>query len=488
VRIPFPDRIPYAGATAFAATLLVVQLVERTDFYVALCCFAYIMVSTAAFNIAGGISRTAGAYIFFYATLTGVVGICTKAVLGEPANSNLVAPLRTFEVYLLGMVAMLIAAYIESRFRRQRPLIALLFPADNLRSIYIGAAVIGVTAQVYYNFFLSNENGSFATAFHNADNFIPFALVMGVIYTVRSSNGRRSMTPGLGILFLMVFLEGVFTFSKQAMFLPPFCWVVGAAISRYNLRPFNIATLALTVYILAAYMTPFSQYGRLYGAGNAILNAPIAISMLMDINDIRKKNDESSTIDYGKLNYYNQPEGIFDRLSMIGPDDLLIDVTDRQGLFGYEPTKEGFENLIPHFIWPDKPVPYFGNLYAHEMGTLSPEDFTTGIAFGISADAYHQGGVFGILFVMTFCLTVVFVISSALLGSVRDHLAVIVSVLYVAHIAPEDAIPGLIILILNALVILGLAFGCKYILPVVASVFEPKKPKASFVRPALAAG
>src|SRR6202012_4443150 len=104
MHIPYPERIPYAWATTFATSLFIVQIFEQTQVMFALCSFAFILTATAAFNIAGGLDRPVGAYIFFNATLTAVVGLVVKACTGEAATTNLINPQRTIEVYLFGML------------------------------------------------------------------------------------------------------------------------------------------------------------------------------------------------------------------------------------------------------------------------------------------------------------------------------------------------------------------------------------------------
>jgi len=347
-----------------------------------------------------------------------------------------------------------------------------------------------MVAKVVYLYVPTGGNGTFLTAFHNMDNFLPFALIIGVIYTIRASNGQRSLTPGLFLLFALAFMIGLFAFSKQALYTPPVCWVIAAGIARFKLKPVNVIFIILISVMLIRY-GPAYAFSRENETGTYGGDAKLVWYSMTHLEQLRIDSTEGSQelidTNYG-LNYFNQPEGIFDRLEMISPDDALIYATDRDGFFGYEPVKEYFENLIPHFLWPDKPVPYFGNMYAHEIGVLSSEDTGTGVSFGISGDAYHEGNFFGVIVVEPFCLIAGFLVISWMLGSVYDHPAVIVSILMISHAAPEMAMGGPIFLIQISPVIVLLAFTCSYILPVFTSVFERKKPIASIVSPALAAG
>ena len=483
MRIPYPERISYTGALCFATALLVVQLLEHTQLSFALCCFGYILVTTLAFNLAGGMYRPSGSFILFNSVLGLILALVAKAFLGEPADSNLAAPQRVIEVYLLGMVSMLIAAFIENRFRPRRALVSRVLPLVTLRGAYIGAAILGLASNFFWLSGPDLPAGSIFTALHNADALLPFAMILGVIYTVRSTNGRQSVTPMLACLFFFLNLQSLIYFSKQALFTPVFCWVLGAGLSRYKLKPVNYAVLALIGYILLAYGTPYVAVGKARPKPLGLVpTINFAFGMIMDIDAVKAEYKLGATEQYNKVNYFNNPEGIFDRLEMVSIDSLLVDNADRDGYFGFEPTIEGWENIIPHILWPGKPVPYFGNAYAHRIGILSDEDDTTGVSFTASADAYFQGGFFGVIVVETFCFTLIFLALSFLVGDVREHPAVLVLILITGHTGPEGAIPGAVILVLQTVAVVGVAFICRYLLPLVTDVFQPDSSTTSAVR------
>lgn len=474
MRIPYPERISYTAALCFAALLLLAQLLEQTQPIFAFCCFAYIMVTVAAFNLSGGLYRPAGAFIFFNSVLSIILALVVKAFLGEAADANLVAPLRIIEVYLLGMVSMLIASFIETRFRPRRALIPSILPLVTLRGAYIGAAILGLASTFFWLSGPNLPNGGIFTALHNVDSLLPFALILGVVYNVRASNGQRTLSPALGSLFAFMSLLSLIYFSKQILFTPIFCWTLGAGLARYKLKPINYVTLALMIFILMYFGTPYVAVGKARDKPAGLVElASFSFNMLTHMDAIRKEYKEGAEGQYSKTNYFNHPEGIFDRLEMVAIDDLLVDTGDRNGFFGFEPTIEGWENLIPHIIWANKPVPYFGNQYAHALGILSDDDGSTGVSFSPSADAYYQGGFYGIIVVETACFTLIFLAFSFLVGDVRDHPAVLVLVLITAHTGPEGAIPGAIILILASAVVVGVAFLSRYVLPLIADVFQP---------------
>jgi hypothetical protein len=485
MHIPYPERISYAWATAFASALFVVQLFEGTELTFAVCCFACILVATAAFNIAGGLQRPAGAYIFFNAVLTLIVGVVVKAVLAEPAQSNLTSPQLTIEVYLFGLLAMLFGACVERQFRPRQSFIEKKLPLPDLRTVYIGATAIALFLKLIYAIAgLGIISFSFINTLYNADHFLPFALILGVMHTIRSSNGRRSVTPWLVFLFALSTGEGLLSFSKQALFGPAFCWVLSVAICRYRLKPVNILTLIIVVYVAYAYATPYSQYGRVLKEESTESNIRVAGYLLTHMDEVIKGNTEKSIAQHDRLAYYNRPLGLLDRLEMLSPDDALITVTNQYWAFGYEPLKEAVENVIPHILWPGKPVPYFGNTYGHEVGAITDSDMSTSISFGVSADAYHEGGLAGVLLVEPLCMAAVFLVMSQFLGDVRGHPAVIIAVLVGAHAAPEGGITGLFSMVTITEYMVLLAYACKYVLPIVSNVFDAGSAESQAAKPA----
>jgi hypothetical protein len=110
VRLPFPERVPLAPVCFFATVLCLLQLYQGTAAAFSLCSFLFIIVSALAFNMAGGLTRPSGGYIFFFVVLGVLIGLVWKAVLGEPADSNLAVPMITIEVYLCAACSLLLAA------------------------------------------------------------------------------------------------------------------------------------------------------------------------------------------------------------------------------------------------------------------------------------------------------------------------------------------------------------------------------------------
>ena len=470
MRIPFPERIVYSHALIFAAVLCGVQILERTNPLFSAYCFMFILVSTAAFNLAGGLPYPSGAFIGFSAIFTLIIPLCVKAVIGEPADSNLRSPERSVEVYLVGMIGMLLAALVTRSFRARRSFLVRKLPLTDMRGAYLGSLILGVLLS-FVVMFLGNQQGGLGSFSVQINRFPALALLLGPMVTVRETHGRRSMSTSYVLLILAVLLTGLVGFSKEAFLTPFFCWAVAVAVVGYKLRWFNLLSFAVLGYVAIAYMIPYAQVGRDYENPGV---SPLQMSayIIKNFDEVRDTYKESAD-NIGEVHYYNERIPLLDRLDILAADDALINSTDRYGTFGYRPIFVAIDNFIPHFLWPNKPVGYFGNTYAHELGWLPEADVSTGISFSPSADAYHQGRVTGLLLVEPMILIVAFLLFDSVFGDVREHPIGLMMTLIMARAGNEGLLTGLIITMAQPLfAILVAAFFCSYVLPIVSRVFS----------------
>ncbi|QNI37776.1 hypothetical protein [Edaphobacter albus] len=481
MRIPFPVHIPLSRVTAFAAMLLMVQLHQGTSPEFAIYSFLFIVVAGVTFNVAGGFSRTSGAYVFCYAVLAVILGLCWKAVLGEPADSNLKNPALTMQAYVGSIVAMLIAVIISKRLTPRRPLLGELLKGTTIQNATVGCLVTGI-AVTFLLYVIPTKEGSILSALAQVNRFLPIALILGVMHTVRSSGGRKSMNTAALIAGGVSLASGLVSFSKEGIFTPFACWFIAAASQGYRPSKARIAGLIFMFYLMVHYLVPYSQYGRNFREDATLSEkAALAVGFLGDLGRIRT--------DYEQLNqeyentpiqaYFNAPQGFMDRLQMISMDDGLIYVTEQRGPLGPYPLLMGFANLVPRFLWPNKPSINFGNFYAHEMGMLSPDDVTTGISFSPTGEAYHVAKWLGVFFWAPLLWILLFVIFDTLCGDTRSSPWGLVVCAYFAHLAPEGALGQVIYSYVYVTVgIIFAALSAAYFMPILGTLIKgPEKAR-----------
>jgi hypothetical protein len=482
VRIPFPERVSLAYVFCFAALLAVCQIAEGTPSEIAAYCFIYIIVAAITFNVAGGFTRTTGAYVFFYTLLTVIVGITWKAILGEPAQSNLAMPFLTFQVHLGGVLALLFAVYVSRRLTTKRALLANMVTDANMQNATTGCMITGIILTTFLTF-LPHENGSILAALSQLNRFYVIAILLGVIHQIRKSGGTSSVNVPVLISMAAIFISGVLAFSKEGMFTPFICWFVAAASQRYRLSLYQLIGVILTTLFLFQYLVPYSQYGRSFITGTPSEDFDTTITMLSDLGDVRQKyyQDQGGERGEGSNYYYDTPQGFFDRLEMLSPDDGLIEVTEEKGQFGFSPIIMGFENLIPHIIWPGKPGIFFGNIYAHEVGILSEEDNTTGVSFSPMGEAFHLERWLGVFLIAPALWIMLFTLFDSLCGDVRKSPWGLLMFVVYSHLAPEGMLGGIIYML--GFVTAGLlfaAFTAAYVMPIIGTLVSG--PEAARVR------
>jgi hypothetical protein len=486
VRLPFPERVSLVAVVGFAIILCALQLYQGTAPLFSLCCFLFIVIAAVAFNVAGGITRPSGAYIFSYAVLAVIVGLTWKAILGEAADSNLQIPMVTIEVHLCGICGLLAATYVSKRLTSKRALLAGFVTDENMQSATMGCLVTGLVLIGVFAV-VPMVPGSILSALLQLNRFLLMAMFLGVVHAIRRSGGTTSISLPVLIAGGVSFIMGVLGFSKEGMINPFLCWLVAAASQRYKVSLPQIAGGILLTFFIFEYLVPYSQVGRNYqGATNS--NIDVSISLLEDLGAVRSEyagSQASDEEDELAVGYFTRHQGLFDRLQMIGPDDSLVALTESGTVAGIAPVYIYFANFIPHFIWKDKPSWGGGNLYAHQMGLLDEDDTTTGISFSPSGEAFHLMRWTGVLILAPVLWIMLFTLMDSLCGDVRKSPWGLLAIMTFAHVAPEGGI-GILVYSIGYLAgaILFAAFTITYLMPIVGEiVIGPSRKTVRFRDP-----
>jgi hypothetical protein len=449
VRIPFPERVPINRAVLFAVALFVIQKLEGTPLYFCAGCMVFLLVAAFAFNAAGGLSRASGAYIFAYCMLVVIVGLCYKAYLGEPAQSNLLDPRTDIEAYIGSVAGMYAAVVVSRRFTRKTGLLQNILEESKMHRASVGCILLGIGG-AFALAALGESAVRLQSAFNQLNQLIPLGIIIGVMYEIRRSGGTRCTNTFILIGAAYYFFFAVVFFSKQGMILPFYCWALPICAQRYRLSIVQLFGGLLAISILFYWLVPFSQYGRgtvPEGGATFTQRIELATSLLEHPNRTRRAyledQENQAYAGPGSLgSYYNKPQGFWDRLQFISEDDALINYTDQGHVFGLVPIQAAFLNVIPHFLWPNKPTLNIGNGYYHELnGEAQGEgDTTTGISFSPTGEAYHIAGWTGIFVLAPILWFMLFTIFDSLLGDIRSSAWGLLAMAMVSHAAPEGGI------------------------------------------------
>jgi hypothetical protein len=485
MRLPFPERITLWHAGCFAFILCAFELLLGTAPLFVACVFAYIMMATVAFNLAGGLYRASGAYIFANSVLGLIISQCAKVGFGEAADANLRDPTTSILVYMAGMAAILLAVVISRRFI---PKMSLLergdVPEDN-RQIGIGCIAMGI-AMPFITGFMGGGNGSLSSALNQFSEFLPLGLVLATYDEIRSTQGRKSLNIFIvsGSLFMIGFW-GILCTSKQGLFTPLAAYLIVCGAMRYRFRLQGIIGIALVCIPMFYYLVPYSQVVRNYTRSIDDWGTRIDTSIywLSHLDEVRAEYTKDSDLGVTGPHYYNEDRGFMERLGTIAMDDALIDTTDSNGRFGYEPMLVAIENIVPHAIWADKPEYTYNNTYAHEIGILSEDDATTSVSFGPSADGYHMGGWPGVLVLMPIVMTFLFIVVDSVSGSIKKTPWGLIYTVYFLHAGPEVSLGGCMGAATQETgIIVVTIYAARYVLPFVGSVLFPERRRSVLMR------
>ena len=376
-----------------------------------------------------------------------IVGIVYKVFVGEPGQSNLLQPDRLMELYVASSGSLLVATYLARRFRSKRSMLPQFSSDLAMYRSCVGFLITGAGL-----IFLSiakpslGGTGSLLAGVTHLTAFVPLSILMGVTYEIRKSGGRRSINGPVLAGILLTFFFGVVGYSKEGMLSPFIFWLLPAAAHRYRVSLLQVAAIAVAFAFTIYYLVPYSQYGRNFKDTDASFSDNLKTNMILlsNLGLVRKVYLQSSAEQFAEdslFHYYNQPQGFADRMQMITPDDAIVDATEHGAVFGIFPTIFSFENLIPHILWPQKPIISWGNTYAHEIGIIGDEDdVTTGISFSPTGEGYHQAKWAGVLVLLPLLAFMLFVSMDSVCGDTRlSPFALLPGIAYL-HGAPEGGI------------------------------------------------
>jgi hypothetical protein len=475
VQLSFPTRISPALAFGFALISLLVQQVQHTDPVFSALYFAFVVLSALAFNLAGGFSRVAGAYYCWFSLLVVIVGVTTKLFLGEPGDSNLLAPELTMTCYVVSAGMFLLVATILKRFDL-RPFqfgaggrsASLNYTAAGLGCI-ITTTLIGQAGALF-----GIAPGGLLSALHQLDQFLPLGIILATIGAINDSDGKIAFnfvnTAGMVIFFA----NGLISFSKQGMITPFVCWLVGATYMRFKLRPSHLLGIIFFSFMSFFVFSPLSQSRDLIKEDMSTSDRLfLGIDSIIHIQRVRE-HVKAYGDDPPSHSYFSTAQNaLVSRLTMIGVDDALINYGALSQPLGWGPVEDDFLNFLPHVIAPNKAEVLTGNYYAHEIGGMvANDDTSTGISFSPVSEAFRGNQWIGLFIILPGVWLILFSLTEFVCGDVRTSPWSLLPMLMFSHVAPEGLLSGQIYMIAygNGAFLLAILF-CTRVAPTLGRLF-----------------
>ena len=260
MRIPLSGNIQIKHAVIFATVLFVVQVLEHTDMIFGGLVFAFVLLSTLAFNAAGGFVYPSGWFVFFNALLTAILGLSYKALLGQAATSHLKVPRVTMLAYCLFMGLTCLTVVLTRKLAPRRGLLAGMGFGEDMKKAALGAFILGAIIQAMT--YTVQENGTLLSAVRQINFFTQMGVLLGTFYQVKKSGGTKSANYVVWISGIFIFIaNGVLSFSKYGLLLSVVTWLVTAIVAGYNFSRRGIAFLIGFLVFFQLYLVPYSQVG-----------------------------------------------------------------------------------------------------------------------------------------------------------------------------------------------------------------------------------
>jgi hypothetical protein len=477
--IKLPESVPVPTAMAFGSLMLVAQVAEGTTLILAVLTFAFLMLAVVAFNLAGGMVYPSGSYVATCALLTVLVGAYAKVLLGEPLQRNLILPETTLTVYVTCMASMLAAVYVNTLVRPKRALLQGMTIKSNASGISIGCLVLSIGTPYILPDRLQGT-------FHQANYFLLLAILIPVFEKVRDTGGRRSFSFPPLLTWVYTTGLGLLSFSKEGIFIGSAAWVIASVTAGYRLSLQKAVVLASIGAAAALILTPYAQVGRNFGRGGGLDRAAdVGISLLSHPLELREQYEAQSdeVLDAeGSYHMFDKSQGLLDRLNMFAVDDALIAITEKGQTASPGNLWSYFINLIPSYVYPDKPILAWGNVYAHELNMLGEGDDTTGVSFSPFSDAFHCAQWTGVTIYSFGFFLFCFFVTDAVAGSARESLWALLFVMYNLHGASEGMMGTPAYEATLAIFIIGMAVICSHVVPVISNMVSvtPQQPMQHF--------
>jgi hypothetical protein len=481
VQLSLPTRISLPKTFAFSLLFFCVQQYQHTNLTFSLLYFAFVILSVVGFNLAEGFTRLTGAYIFWFSTLIVIFGVMWKAVVREPADSNLLVPNLDIALDTGSMVMMIFVVMLNKRLDFRELGLGGGFSGRNLDLTVAGLGCI--VASALFNFLgaiFGQAPGGFLSAIAQINFFFPLGIILATAGAIKDSNGTRSTSVITLLGISLASLQGVLAFSKQGMLTPMVCWLIGSFYMRLRVRPIHVIVVVALVILSFKFVSPLSESRDLAEGLGFTERIQLVGYLLANPGVLQAHIDQlhpAGPHEEGSPTYYNEPQGsLVERLSMMSPDDRLNAYTARGNYEGMAPVIEWFTNMVPRFLYPGKTNDYTGNYFAHKAGGyLSADDTTTGISFSPVASAYNCEGWGGILWLMPAIWILLFTSVDFVAGDLRKYPWGLLVIVWFGHAAPESLLSGMIYYISYGN--LGMLFAIivsTRLAPIVGSLFAGK--------------
>jgi hypothetical protein len=307
----------------------------------------------------------------------------------------------------------------------------------------------------------------------------PLSIITATHIRLKSTQGRSAMGWYVAVILIAATVPGVLGASKEGMLTPPLCWLLVCAAARYRFSRPQVVVLAGFMVVAWVFVYPYSQNAR--DVVRSARSFPERIAVIVAyFRNPSTVEDTASNIDPDTSEFGESSTklSIIQRFSLLNSAGMLINADNTEGFTGIERYFPALFAIVPHFVWPDRPVPIYSNELGHKAGfKMGLNDTTTGIALSSPALFYDVSGWLGLPVYAMMDFLLYFYVLRSIVGTATQSIWGLMLIGATAYIS-GGAFPSTPILIIEGFVtVFAVLVGC---LKIVAYLSE-----SLFARPAM---
>ena len=408
-QLRWPSRLTLGLTVGGPLILLAAECLTGTDHLFAELIFVFLLLAGLTVHALGGLQSVAGVAVAVLTVRCVLFSQVVKIILCQPAELNLERPHATAGVMALGMAALLIAALLVRLIPSGKPLLQSPTDPATLRKTALILIVMGVVAGLGTAVVGASDDGGLrvggiAGPLRQFSWILGLAVVASTACVLTESQGRRCF--GWLNLFPIALASGIgfITGTKQQMFEPLLFVAMTACAFRLKLRPAHLGAAAVAAAVVVIALYPFAQQARktlrLLSPSQSFIECGRLLSFYFgSVEGFRTLHAQDAELDAEnqEYSYFGNVPLVVDRLSLIKMADILVAETYRSGHTGWETVVNGFQMVVPRFLYPRKPVHGTGGFLGQRTGVIAEDDDITQITFPFMADAFGAFGWVGVL-------------------------------------------------------------------------------------------
>ena len=473
MRVPFPKHIPIGFLLLVLTLVLCIQLVQGTDPVFATLMLVAQVCAMTAFNLMGGMTHMAGAFCLFAMLPAVTVPELAHVFLGQPGDFNLIHPLTTAAVCAVFFGCVMVAAWVVSSMSHPAPLLDhVRFSLFELRTISVFACAAALSILIrMITFQEALQDGSLLAALnHFSPILIAISVMMATYVRITLTRGASVMNGFVAFLLILAIVPGVLSASKEGMLMPLLCWIVVVASSNHRFSGLGILGLATVLFVVWAFVFPFSQNARfsVRSAGKLSEKVELIMEFIRNPSHFPGSTDsEAASREFGSA---TSKANIVGRYSVLPSIGMLIDADEKLGYTSINRYTPVLLSVVPHALWPNRPAPITSNELGHKAGfPMGTGDTTTGIAIGSPALFFDLGGWFALIIYTLFCFLIFFLVTVRVVSSSQTGIWGLVAVGTEGNIAGNASPADMFSMVFTFLVVFIVTIG---VLKIISNIAE----------------